>query len=169
VNAAIAGPSWSPDGAWVAYTAWDVDYNTNPQASLARAWVVSADGGTNRVVHPIPDEDLNVAGGWSNDGTRLIVLGTHYDTPGNPGERTAVVVRVDGNAAPVQIDVSPFSAAAESFRNIWAPDDRSILSVPLDPTDRPLRGSLLLDPVSGQARPADWLGEGDPSWQRRAP
>jgi dipeptidyl aminopeptidase/acylaminoacyl peptidase len=168
-NTAIERPRWSPDGASVAYTAWHLDYNTNPQASLARAWVVSADGRTNRVVHAIPAEDLNSAEGWSNDGTRLLVMGTHYPTEGDPGEGTGVVVRMDGSAPPLQIDVDWVPVATERIRSIWAPDDLSIVSVPFDATGRPMRGSVILDAVSGQSRAAPWLDSFEPSWQRLAP
>jgi dipeptidyl aminopeptidase/acylaminoacyl peptidase len=163
----MAGPRWSSDGTHVAYTAWEADYNTG--GSLARAYVVSADGQANRVVLPVPENDLNIAEGWSNDGTRLFVTGCHYSGPSAACEDATAIVPIDGNGPVVDVEVNASFHEADQRIHLWAPDDGSILTVRLDARGRVMSPSLLTDPVTGASRTSPWPGASEPSWQRLAP
>jgi Tol biopolymer transport system component len=157
-----------PDGTGLRTSAYEVDYLTG--GSQVRAYVVSADGQSNRILRPIPDGDLNFARDWSNDGTRLFVGGCHYAPAVDAVcEDTSAVVPVDGNGVDVKINVGAEAAGADQRTDRWAPDDGSILTTPLDAQGQPVSASLLCGVATGRSRPVPWTGGGDPSWQRLAP
>jgi tricorn protease len=62
--------SWSPDGAWIAYSIPDEHYNSE-------VWVVPAAGGEAYNVSRHPDDDY--APSWSPDGRRLVWIGKRAD------------------------------------------------------------------------------------------
>ena len=167
-NLVISDPRSSPDGTRIAYTGYAVDYLTG--GSQARAFVVSADGQSNRMIRPIPDGDLNYARDWSNDGRRLFVGGCHFAPAADAVcEDTSAVVPVDGGSPDVRINVGAEASAADQRTDRWAPDDGSILTTPLDAQGQPVSTSLLWEFATGRSRPVPWTGGGDPSWQRVAP
>jgi dipeptidyl aminopeptidase/acylaminoacyl peptidase len=138
---------------------------------LVRAFVVASDGRANRIVKQIPDDDLNAAGEWSNDGTRLFVSGCHYGPP-NPDTcaDTSALVHIDGIGPDVRIETGAGAAGADGTTQRWSPDDGTIVTTMLDAEGRPVSAaSLLWDPMTGRSRPAPWTGGEDPSWQRLAP
>ncbi len=63
---------WSPDGAFIAYSIPDLQYNTE-------VWIIPSAGGTPYNVSRHPDEDVQPS--WSPDGRRLVwVSKRHADT-----------------------------------------------------------------------------------------
>jgi Tol biopolymer transport system component len=166
-NLIMSDPIWSPDGEQIAYSAWAVDYETG--GSLVRGFVVSPDGQANRVLRPIPDNDLNAVADWSNDGARLLITGCHYAVATDVCEDTTALVAVDGIGADVKIQAIESALGADGISYQWAPDDRSILATQIDTEGQPMPGSLVMDSITGRSRPVSWSGGGGSSWQRLAP
>jgi len=88
-----AAPSyeWSPDGAWIAYSTPDEDYNSE-------VWVVPSTGGERYNVSRHPDDDF--APRWSPDGRRLVWTARRAD---NTFDLWGVWLnRVDNERTPAQ-------------------------------------------------------------------
>ena len=168
-------PRWSPDGSQIAYSAYGADYETG--GSLLRAYVVGADGRSNRLLRVIPENDLEGAVSWSNDGTRLLIGGCYYEPAANATDcmETFSVIPVDGSGPVVEIDRQTglsgaiLRTASAGTSHVWAPDDRMILTVPLSGPGLPSSTPFSWDPLTGRSQP--WVGSiaGSASWQRKAP
>jgi Tol biopolymer transport system component len=167
-NLLMIDPRWSPDGSRIAYSAAEVDWQTG--GSLLRVYVVSADGRSNRVLRVLPDNELEHAAGWSNDGTRLLIEGC-YDNPADDISACVgaySVIPADGNGPVVALDFPGVSAGADSTWHVWAPDDRMILTVALDFQGRPTSTPIVWDPLTGRSQAWAGTNAGNPSWQRLA-
>jgi dipeptidyl aminopeptidase/acylaminoacyl peptidase len=163
-NLIVAKPMWSPDGSRVAYSAYALDRESG--RGFLRAYIVTADGQAPRMVRVLPDKDVQGAYGWSNDGTRLLLSECYAPVDGGTEcVATLVVAAADGNDPVVEIDVEAGGLGGHA----WAPDDTSILSIPLDLNDLLVSSPVLWDPLTGRSRPAPWAGRADFSWQRLAP
>jgi Tol biopolymer transport system component len=167
-NLIVMNAMWSPDGSRIAYDAYAVDYETG--GSLLRAYIVGANGQGGRNVRVVPDDDVQSAHAWSNDGTRLVLSECRVQAVDTTAEcvATYVVVEADGNRPVVEIDVEAGVGGPGGHQQVWAPDDTSILSIALDGDGLTTSGSLLWDPLTGDSRPAPWADRGGVSWQRLA-
>jgi Tol biopolymer transport system component len=159
-DASASGPLWSPDGSLIAYGL--VNFNVAEWTVHTR--VMSADGSGDRAL-PMPDDaQFNYSAAWSNDGKWLVTL-RGYATAGL-GDNVAAVVPADGSGPGLETDRSLFPDQGLNFE--WAPDDTSIVVLPLDALARPLEWQLL-DPMTGDVRAAPSSASSPPTWQRLAP
>ena len=107
-------------------------------------------------------------GGWSNDGTRLIVNRWYAGTTDEEIIRSAIVP-ADGSNVGIEIECASFASPDACNADwIWSPDDSILLGTTSDASGRPLP-QFLADPLTGRVRPARWTATGNPTWQRIAP
>lgn len=151
--------SVAPDGSRIAYSA----STTDPDRNTYRVHVVAADG-TGDVPLPLPAAaTFQDAPAWSNDGTRLVVVRGY----GARNEDMALAaVPADGSGTGVET-ARGLTGCCDTA-NEWAPNDRSILTLPIDLHGRPVQ-QLLWDPSTGESQPAPYVATSEPAWQRRAP
>jgi hypothetical protein len=152
------GASWSPDGQHIAYGMLDVG---GAGAVSARTHVVGVDG-TGDVAIDMDAENVAYTGsGWSNDGTRLVVVRT------NGGVARSAILPIDRSSAGIEIDCPPGAASDDcSAEWTWSPDDTALLGTVYRPDGT--TSQHLADPLTGRIRPAPWAASGHPVWQRVA-
>jgi Tol biopolymer transport system component len=156
-DAAAGLPLWSPDGSVIAYNL--VDFNVAEWTVHTR--VMSADGSGDRALPMPADARFNFNAVWSNDGTKLAML-RGYAIAGHD-DNVASVVPADGSGSGVETVRGLFAGQDLQFE--WAPDDTSVLVVPV-PLDGEPAQPQFLDPVSGDTRSAPDLAGSPPAWQR---
>jgi Tol biopolymer transport system component len=151
---------WSPDGSMIAYVEW----NAAPTLT-ARSHVMAADGSRDRVLPLPPGAVWQAATGWSNDGTRLLVIRGYT---GGFEAAVPAVVPVDGSGTGTEIESQGVAAGSCCSVWEWAPDDSLILGTPTNLSGA-FVNQVLLDPVTGTSRTVPWQSVSRPSWQRLAP
>jgi eukaryotic-like serine/threonine-protein kinase len=107
-------PSWSPDGTQIVFVA------TPPQGGSTRAYLVSSQGGTPRLLLPAeagPETDAN----WSPDG-RKIVFSTSREAGDDP-KSVICILELEGN------HVTTLPGSVGMFSPHWSPDARSIVTL----------------------------------------
>jgi serine/threonine protein kinase/Tol biopolymer transport system component len=107
-------PSWSPDGTQILFVA------TPPQGGSPRAYLVSSQGGTPRLLFPGeagPETDAN----WAPDG-RKIVFSTSREAGDDP-KSVICILELDGN------HVTTLPDSVGMFSPHWSPDGRSIVTL----------------------------------------
>ncbi len=153
-------PEWSPDGSMISFAEWIAANGLTVQTHI-----ITADGTPVRTL-PIPSGAVWQAPyGWSNEGTRLLVIRGY--SSGYEKARPAVVP-VDGSGFGAEIPYPGGMDVGPPLTWEWAPDDSTILGTPLSASGD-LLGQLLLDPVHGTSRLVPWSSDSQPSWQRLAP
>ena len=163
-TADVSVAAWSPDGTRIAYAAFD----PNDDSVSLRTHVVSADGTGDILVDAHPDSFADGGGGgWSNDGTRLIINRWYVGADGDIIR--SAIVPADGSNVGIDIECASFASPDACNADwIWSPDDSVLLGTTSDASGRPLP-QFLADPLTGKVRPAPWTATGTPDWQRRAP
>ena len=155
----LAGPSWSPDGARIAYWSW----GGAAEGLNAKTNVIAADGTGDRELPSPPGAVWNAHATWSNDGMRLFIARGYGD---GMGDVRGVVIPADGRNFGVEVaqDVETECCAAWQ----WSPDDSTVLGRSTALVGAP-RQPIVIDVAAKQARPAPWAVTSDPTWQRLAP
>ena len=152
--------AWSPDGSLISFGEWmgvnGIDVQTH---------IIAADGTGDRTL-PIPKGAVwQAPEGWSNDGTRLLVIRGYT---GDTAQSRPVAVPVAGSGFGIEIPYPGGMGTPDVSDWEWAPDDTSILGTPADASGNLLH-QVLLDPVNGTSRTLPWASVSQPSWQRLAP
>lgn len=168
-NLIMWGPRSAPDGTQIAYNVLGADFETSADTPWWRVYVVGADGQAPRLLRDFPPGDHEDVVAWSNDGKRLLIAGCYRSEGALDCPSTFVVVPVYGNGPDVRIDVAEGFPGLDGTHSMWAPDDRSIVTTPVDAQGVPVGSPLTWDPLTGRPRPAPWAGTSDSSWQRLAP
>ncbi len=154
-------PQWSPDGSLLAYGFYDPtvpDWTTQVHVMLAN-------GSGDRALPAPMDAKWSGNAVWSNDGTRLAIVRGY--SPRSDEDVVVAVVPVDGSGPGVETARGLLASWPSRFE--WAPDDSAILLTQgVQDPDQPLQ-QLLIDPDTGDARPAPWTATAPPAWQRVAP
>ena len=153
-------PEWSPDGSMISFGEW-----TDRNSVDVQTHIIRADGSGDRVLPLPPGAVWQAPYGWSNDGTRLLVIRGY--TGGGDKARPAAIP-VDGSGFGTEIPYPGGMDVGSTSTWEWAPDDSTILGTPWN-TSGDLLGQLLLDPVHGTSRLVPWSSDSQPSWQRLAP
>jgi dipeptidyl aminopeptidase/acylaminoacyl peptidase len=168
-NLLMWGPRSSPDGTQIAYNVLGADFETSNDTPWWRVYVVGADGQAPRLLRDFPPGDHEDVVAWSNDGKRLLIAGCYRSEGALDCPSSFVVVPVDGNGPDVRIDVAEGFPGLDGTHSMWAPDDASIVTTPVDAQGVPVGSPLSWDPLTGRSRPAPWVGTSGSSWQRLAP
>jgi Tol biopolymer transport system component len=147
--------SWSPSGEWIMFGQF---------AETPRAYVIRVgDGSDARRVAPYSLVDADRPGSWSNDSTRM-TIGSR-DVADGPFD--VVVVGIDPDMEPVELDCTPFGLPSCEGDWIWSPDDTQLLGI-IEAEGEPAR-YFVADPDTGVVTHAPWTATGGLSQQRLAP
>ena len=109
LDGGIGRPSWSPDGAWIAF---------DREQKVDHCWAIRAVGGPRIDLTPDDDACFGVAG-WSPSSAVVAVLRVSYDPYGTVSAKLSVV-----DPAGAIRDVTPTSSGA--FVTAWSPDATTI-------------------------------------------
>jgi dipeptidyl aminopeptidase/acylaminoacyl peptidase len=146
------GAVWSPTGDAIAFGAYD----PAAQETTARAWIATVDGSQVRPADADPGTAYDIRGSeWSNDGSRFVVSRVYDDARVQP-----VIVSTTGDVAPLELACGDAVPCAEWW--VWSPDDTELIGA----VGGPARQYVKADPVTGAVTVAEWIGIGDPAWQR---
>jgi hypothetical protein len=159
----VGYPEWDPTGQAIAFTEWD----TTASVFTARQRVVDVATGTTRTL-PLDDSATWGLGAWSNDGSRLVVMGLAKEGVPDAYFGAIIEVRPGGGIVALQPPAPGLtSGAALGVGAGWSPDDRSIVGTPHTASDQP-QPQRLWDARTGAVRPAPWAATTS-AWQRAAP
>lgn len=143
-------PAYAPDGSTIMYSTV-VDLLPRQASNLqnARARMVDADGTNDRLFEISADSDYETAGGWSPDGTRVVVNVQHA------GGNMLAIAPADDPTTAVLIGPGP----AVGTGVIWSPDGDTLLSWGAD------GATALIDAATGDITPVDIPIWSDAAWQ----
>ena len=100
---------------------------------------------------------------WSNDGARLVVSRGYAQ---DNSDMVLAVVPADASG-PGQETAHGLTGFPDTDDG-WAPDDQSILALPVGLDGASIQ-QLLLDPATLKTKPAPWTANSPAAWQRAAP
>ena len=157
--------SWSPDGSKIAFL-------RHPKGTeyQCRVFVMNGDGTDVRQLSNEPGLVFETDLRWSPDGTQIAFDRWRFDT-GDWLIQPLGLVAVDGGPTR-SIGPTPVADGA-AFE--WAPDGRTIISVPGTvvgwPPSKTLRDAkpTIIDVATGESTEATWSVSSWPTWQRLAP
>jgi len=107
-------PRWSPDGTQIVFT----DISSFSSLDRLTSYIVSSEGGSPRKLLP-EDHDSDLAGNWSPDGHKVVILSISVD-----GKSIIRILDLDSR----QITTVPGSEGLTGPR--WSPDGRYLVAPP---------------------------------------
>jgi dipeptidyl aminopeptidase/acylaminoacyl peptidase len=114
----IGGPTISPDGKWVLFSAVDVDLKSNKRTS--HLWIIPLAGGESRQLTSDPAGETG--GRWSPEGKRLLFI-----SPRGGSSQVWVADFDSGTGAMTGDPQKVTSISTEADGAMWFPDGRRIL------------------------------------------
>jgi dipeptidyl aminopeptidase/acylaminoacyl peptidase len=164
----LAGPArWSPDGRRIAFP-------VSPDGVQARMFVMNADGTAPRKLADEAGVWVENDPAWSPDGDRIAFNRWQRDDAGDWHVRTIAIAPAAGGEIR-SVGVAPAEGGALIE---WAPDGRSILSLPgtlaeaftwSPNADGTVARPVLIDLADGSSPQLNWSVASTSSWQRLAP
>ena len=147
----------------IGYVEWSPDGSTVTYSSSSGQRMISADGTSDRSVNPSTDAGW-YGGFYSNDGTRVLMLGTAY--AGQEVQRLGTIVNVDGGDS---VELARLDGVGYLATAGWSPDDGLIIAVADGVMSDGRFVPVHFDPTTGQRRPDPFGGAVGGSVQRVAP
>ena len=155
-----SGPSWSPDGALLAYNRVE-PIDGDPSAVHFRVHVIRADGTGDVAVAGPKDPAVQEAWPlWSPDGRSIVVTRSTFTDDGHGG---LAILPSDGKV--VGREIGPKTEGSnQDVVKTWTPDGTRVIAY--------FRGTgetFLIDPVTGTYEKAAWNAASEPDYRRLAP
>jgi dipeptidyl aminopeptidase/acylaminoacyl peptidase len=151
----------SPDGSKVAFSA----ATFGQQGNTYQVHIVGIEGSHETTLPSPPGATFQDVPTWSNDGERLAIIRGYAQ---HNEEMTIAIVNADGSGNPLGVETARGLTGCCDNRLAWSPADDVVILRPEDLNGN-FTGQVLIDPTTGQTRPAPGGATTDPAQQRLLP